>query len=138
MWVGVGRAGDSRGGARVSTNTAGGGQRRRRGIGRYRRADLFSRGSDNAEPVHNGIRQSETDESVKRMYQNVKTIATISRIISRDYIFNNNTKTTSFMQVIPLATHWIRTWSFLQQMEKREDLVTGCNRLEKVARDLYS
>jgi hypothetical protein len=50
----------------------------------------------------------------------------------------NNAKTTSFMQVIPLATHWIHMWSFLQQMEKRGDLVTGCNRLEKVARDLYS
>jgi hypothetical protein len=32
--------------------------------------------------------------------------------IRNDYIFNN-AKTTSFMQVIPLATHWIRMWSFL-------------------------
>jgi hypothetical protein len=57
--------------------------------------------------------------------------------IRNDYIFNN-AKTAYFMQVIPLATHWIRMWSFLQQMKKREDLVTGYNRLVKVARDLYS
>ena len=29
-----------------------------------------------------------------------------------DYIFNR-AKKTSFMQVIPMATYWIRTWSFL-------------------------
>jgi hypothetical protein len=57
--------------------------------------------------------------------------------IRNDYIFNN-AKSSSFMQVIPLATHWIRMWSFLLPMEKREVLDTGCNRLEKVARDLYS
>jgi hypothetical protein len=46
--------------------------------------------------------------------------------IRNDYIFNN-VKTTS--EVIPLATHWIRMWSFLQPMKKRENLVIGCNRL---------
>jgi hypothetical protein len=57
--------------------------------------------------------------------------------IRNDYIFNN-AKSTSFMQVIPLATHWICMWSYLQQTEKQEDLGTGCNRLEKVALDLYN
>jgi hypothetical protein len=54
-----------------------------------------------------------------------------------DYIFNN-AKSTSFMQVIPLASHCIRMWSCLQPTEKQEDLVTRCNLLEKVAWDLYS
>jgi hypothetical protein len=57
--------------------------------------------------------------------------------IRNDYIFNN-AKSTYFMQVISLATQWICMWSYLQSMEKREDSVTGCNRLEKVARDLYN
>jgi hypothetical protein len=57
--------------------------------------------------------------------------------IRNDYNFNN-AKSVSFMQVTPLATHRIRMWSCLQSTEKREDLATGCNRLEKVARDLYS
>jgi hypothetical protein len=35
-----------------------------------------------------------------------------------DYIFNK-AKQNSFMQVIPLATHWIRMWSSLQPMDKR-------------------
>jgi hypothetical protein len=43
-----------------------------------------------------------------------------------DYIFNN-VKSTSFMRVIPLASHWIRMWSCLTPTEKQEDLVTGCN-----------
>ena len=57
--------------------------------------------------------------------------------IRNDYIFNR-AKTTSFMQVIPLATHWIRMWSFLQSTEKRNEMAIGCNRLESVARDLYN
>jgi hypothetical protein len=57
--------------------------------------------------------------------------------VRNDYIFNN-TKSTSFIQVIPLATHWICMWSYVQPMEKRENLVIGCNHLERVARDLYS
>jgi hypothetical protein len=57
--------------------------------------------------------------------------------VQNDYIFNN-AKSTLFMQVILLASHWIRMWSYLQSTEKREDLVTGCNQLERVARDLYS
>jgi hypothetical protein len=54
-----------------------------------------------------------------------------------DYIFNK-AKSTSFMQVVPMATHWIRMWSYLQPMEKRKDMNIGCSRLERVARDLYS
>jgi hypothetical protein len=57
--------------------------------------------------------------------------------VRNDYIFNN-AKSSSFMQVISMATHWIRMWSYLQPMEKRVDLDTGCNRLERVARDIYS
>ena len=57
--------------------------------------------------------------------------------IRNDYIFNN-AKSSSFMQVIPMATHWIHMWSYLQPMEKREALDIGCNQLNLVARDLYS
>ena len=57
--------------------------------------------------------------------------------IRNDYIFNN-AKLYSFMQVIPLATHWIRTWSYLQSTEKCNEMVSGCNRLDMVARDLYT
>ena len=57
--------------------------------------------------------------------------------IRNDYIFNR-AKKTSFMQVIPMATNWIRTWSFLQSMDKRGAMDFGCNRLEAVASDLYS
>ena len=57
--------------------------------------------------------------------------------IRNDYIFNN-AKSSSFMQIIPLATHWIRTWSYLQSMDKQGALDSGCNRLELVARDLYN
>jgi hypothetical protein len=54
-----------------------------------------------------------------------------------DFIFNKPKKH-SFMQVISLATHWIRMWSYLQQEEQREAMDSGCNRLETVARDLFS
>jgi hypothetical protein len=54
-----------------------------------------------------------------------------------DYIFNK-AKQNSFMQVIPLATHWIHMWSSLQPMDKRQEMDFGCNRLELVARDLYN
>jgi hypothetical protein len=57
--------------------------------------------------------------------------------IRNDYILKN-AKSSSFMQVIPLATHWICVRFYLKPTEKREVFVTGCNRLEKVARDLYS
>ena len=57
--------------------------------------------------------------------------------IRNDYIFNR-AKKTSFMQFIPMATHWIGTWSYLQSMEKRGAMDFGCSRLESVASDLYS
>ena len=57
--------------------------------------------------------------------------------IRNDYIFNN-AKSCSFLQVIPMATHWIRMWSYLQSTEKRPAMVSGCNRLDMVARDLYT
>ena len=52
-----------------------------------------------------------------------------------DFVFNKS-KTNSFLQVIPRATHWIRMWSYLQPEELRQDMDSGCNRLETVARDL--
>jgi hypothetical protein len=72
----------------------------------------------------------------ERAYIRVGACALVWAIwkVRNDYIFNN-AKSTSFMQVIPLASHWIRTWSCLQPTEKQEDLVTECNHLEKVARD---
>jgi hypothetical protein len=54
-----------------------------------------------------------------------------------DYIFNKQNKS-SFLQVIPRAVHWIRMWSFLQPKEQRQDLASGCSRLEMVARDLFN
>jgi hypothetical protein len=44
----------------------------------------------------------------------------------------------SFMQVIPLGTHWIHMWSFLQPDEEHKAMDFGCNHLHTVARDLYS
>jgi hypothetical protein len=54
-----------------------------------------------------------------------------------DFIFNRETKS-SFLQVIPRTTHWIRTWSLLQPMEQRSATKFGCNRLETVTWDLFS
>ena len=57
--------------------------------------------------------------------------------IRNDYIFNK-AKIHSFMQVIPMTTHWIHMWSYLQSTERRNEMVSGCNRLDTVARDLYT
>jgi hypothetical protein len=57
--------------------------------------------------------------------------------VRNDFIFNGS-KFPTFLQVIPLATHWIRMWSFLRPVEQRRDMDTGCNRLATVARDIYS
>ena len=54
-----------------------------------------------------------------------------------DYVFNK-AKNTSFMQVIPLATHWIRTWSYLQSQDRRQDMDFGCNRLETVMQEFFT
>ena len=54
-----------------------------------------------------------------------------------DLVFNKQ-KCISFLQVIPLATHWIRTWSYLQPVDMRKVMDSGCNILETVAKDLYN
>jgi hypothetical protein len=48
------------------------------------------------------------------------------------------TRVPSLLQVIPVATHWIRTWSYLQPVEFREVITIAFNRLETVTRDLFS
>jgi hypothetical protein len=57
--------------------------------------------------------------------------------VRNDYIFNR-AKQNSFMQVIPLATHSLCTWSFLKSMNKWQEVDFGCNRIELVARDIYN
>ena len=57
--------------------------------------------------------------------------------IRNDFIFNN-AKNPSLLQVIPMATHWIRMWSYLQSTVHSSELDIGCNQLELVARDLYN
>ena len=57
--------------------------------------------------------------------------------IRNDCVFNKQ-KNTSFLQVIPLATHWIRTWSYLQPVENRHAMDFGCNILETVAAGLFN
>jgi hypothetical protein len=41
-------------------------------------------------------------------------------------------------EVIPLTTHWIHTWSFLQPEKARLAMDFGCNCLHMVAQNLYS
>jgi hypothetical protein len=57
--------------------------------------------------------------------------------VRNDCIFNK-TKFPSFLQVIPMATHWIHMWSYLRPEEERLAMDIGCNRLATVARDFYS
>jgi exonuclease III len=57
--------------------------------------------------------------------------------VRNDCIFNQKSFP-SFLQVIPIATHWIHMWSFLQPEDVRQDMDTGCNRLAMVAREFYS
>jgi hypothetical protein len=57
--------------------------------------------------------------------------------VQNDFIFNKPKKPT-FLQVISMATHWICMWSYLQQVEERDAMNSGCNHLETVARDLYN
>jgi hypothetical protein len=58
-------------------------------------------------------------------------------IVRNDFIFNKKSYP-SFLQVIPLVTHWIHMWSYLQPAGQRQDMDTGCNRLATAARDFYS
>ena len=57
--------------------------------------------------------------------------------IRNDLVFNKH-KYIYFLQVIPLVTHWIHMWSYLQPEDKRKVMDSGCNTLEMVAKDLYS
>jgi hypothetical protein len=57
--------------------------------------------------------------------------------VRNDFIFNKK-NFPSFMQVIPLAIHWIHAWSYLQPEDVRKDMDIGCNRLAMVARDIYN
>ena len=57
--------------------------------------------------------------------------------VRNDHVFNKP-KQTSFLQVVSLVTHWIRTWSYLQPVEHRSAMDSGCNTLEMVAKALYS
>ena len=57
--------------------------------------------------------------------------------VRNNFIFNQFSFP-SFLQVIPLASHWIRTWSYLLPEEQRQDMDTGCTRLEMVAQALYN
>jgi hypothetical protein len=45
-----------------------------------------------------------------------------------DFIFNKPNASLC-LQLIPLATHRIRMWSFLQPEERREDMISRCNHL---------
>ena len=56
--------------------------------------------------------------------------------VRNDYVFNKPKKQ-SFLQVIPLIAHWIRPWSYLQPVEQRHVMESGCTRLESVAKDFY-
>jgi hypothetical protein len=57
--------------------------------------------------------------------------------VRNDCIFNKKSFP-SFLQVIPLATHLIHMWSYLQSEDVRLDMDIGCNRLVMVARDFYN
>jgi hypothetical protein len=57
--------------------------------------------------------------------------------VQNDFIFNKSCFPI-FLQVIPLAIHWIHMWSYLWLVEQRRDMNIGSNHLETVARDIYS
>ena len=57
--------------------------------------------------------------------------------VRNDFVFNKP-RVPSFLQVITLAMHWIRTWSYLQPAEKHHVMDSGCNTMEIVSRDLYN
>jgi hypothetical protein len=46
--------------------------------------------------------------------------------VRNNFIFNNP-KSLTFLQIIPMAIHWIRTWSYLQPVEGRQDMDSECN-----------
>ena len=57
--------------------------------------------------------------------------------VRNNFIFNKRSFP-SFLQVIPLASHWIRTWSFLLPVEQRQAMISGSIHLEMVAHALYN
>ena len=57
--------------------------------------------------------------------------------VRNDLVFNKP-KQPSFLQVIPLITHWIRSWSYLQPVEQRHIMESGCIQLESVAKDVFN
>jgi hypothetical protein len=66
----------------------------------------------------------------------VCAIITAIWYVRNEFIFNKSYFPT-FLQVIPLAIHWIHMWSYRPE-EQRRNMDIGCNRLETVARDIYS
>jgi hypothetical protein len=57
--------------------------------------------------------------------------------VRNEFIFNKSCLPT-FLQVIPLAIHWIHMCSYLRPEEQRRYMDIGCNHLETVAWDIYS
>jgi hypothetical protein len=54
-----------------------------------------------------------------------------------DTVFNK-IGTAHFFQVIRMATHWTREWSYLPPEAQRAPMDSGCIRLEMVARAIYN
>lgn len=57
--------------------------------------------------------------------------------VRNNFIFNKMSFP-SFLQVIPIAIHWIHMWSYLQSPDERHAMDIGCNRLATVAQDMYN
>jgi hypothetical protein len=75
-------------------------------------------------------------KDVKQIRVGVCAIVWALRNARNDHIFNKP-KAKSFLQIILMATHWLRTWSYLQPVEQQDAMDSGCNRLETIARDLF-
>jgi hypothetical protein len=56
----------------------------------------------------------------------------------RNNVVFNKCSNVNFLQVIRMVTHWIQDWSYLLPEAQREPMVSGCSRLETVARDIYN
>ena len=54
-----------------------------------------------------------------------------------DLVFNKS-KRMNYLQVIYKATSLLGAWSFLLPLEQREEVASGCGRLEAVARAFYN
>src|SRR6185312_5185138 len=51
------------------------------------------------------------------------------------FIFQN--KHTSFLQVISLTTHWLRTWTVLQKSSSQEVVIAASRYLAQVANEFF-